>query len=242
MISADFDLKKLAADIARVSNDFGEMNQTGIARWGVSACRRLTIETQVWGDGEKAKEKQKLAMLADANRVVAIASNAKEAKLFNSGVNGKRKVLKTPAEVNAWIESRRKGSKKRTFKILGKNKAITTRRTFDSAMGQRFKRIWKGKGGWIGAGQGIAKFQKAGSRLNIGKNFAGAAHKWKAGGRASMRKSTWDPAGTIENLYEHVATSYVLSKGALDKAIKDGGENTVKWYEKAMQGRLNKRK
>jgi len=92
------------------------------------------------------------------------------------------------------------------------------------------------------AGQLIGRFQRAGSRLTIGKNISSYSHKHKSGGTASMRRNTWNPEGSITNLFEHAGFSRVLKPSAMQKAITDGGRNTITWYERAMQGRLNRRR
>lgn len=240
MITAQIDTKALGRQIAAVARAFGEENEAAISRWGTATGRRLVIETQVFGDGKDAYEKQKKAILKDANRVIGVVKSAREAKLVNAGFTRNRKILKTPEQVNEWIENLRRGKKRRTVKIERKYKAVTTERVFNAAMKQRFRNIWKGKGGWIGAAIEISRFQKGPGRIVIGKNFAARAHKWKKGGDSRMRRSRWNPEGTMNNRYQHVSHDYVLNRNKIQKAVNDGGKNTLKYYEKRMEARLRK--
>ena len=254
MISGEVDLKALEADLTRTASAFGEANETGIARWGVSTVRRLVTTTQVWGDGSKPKKTQEASILKDANRVIFAVSKPNVVKMLETGkmrgliINGqlvkfqRHQLLKTPDEVYNWIEKNRDKGTGKTRRIRRELKCVATDRNIKAASKRRNKDIGKAKGGWIGAGLGIAKYQKSGSRITIGKNVSSYAHKWKGGGRASMKRSTWTPEGMIENLYKHVAFDRVLSKRDIDKAVLDGAKNTISWYEKAMNARLNRKK
>ena len=255
MISADVDLKELERSLVSTAAMFGEANETGIARWGVAVCRRLITVTQPWGENaKKAKEAEQKAMLKDVNRAFVVVTDPKLVRRLKAGKLGGLHVkgvfhefrphqqIKTGAGVNLFVEANRKGSKMHVPKLGPGMRCITTGAAVKSAMVVRNKRVLKGKGGWIGAGLGIAKFQKAGSRLTIGKNVGGVAHKWKAGGTAGMKKDTWNPEGTLANNFKHVSESYVLKPGDIEKAISDGAKNTITWYEKAMNGRLNRKK
>ena len=256
MIDVDIDLKELERDLLKTAAMFGEANETGIARWGVAVCRRLVTETQVFGDGKAARIKHEDAMVKDAKRVAIIVQDPKFVQRVESkrltGMRIKGKVWKfTPQQnlttaqgLNDWIELNRTSRTGRPPKkgLPEGVICVTSGRVVMSAMKQRFKRIGKAKGGWIGAGQSISKFQKAGSRLTIGKNVANFAHKHKSGGAASMKKDIWNPEGKITNNIRHASDPHVLRAGQAEKAIIDGGKNTITWYEKAMQGRLNRKR
>jgi hypothetical protein len=254
MITASVDLKKLERDIFMAAAMFGEVNETGIARWGVGVARRLIVTTQVWGDGEKAKEKQKNAMMKDVNRAFVVVENPelvkrlKKKKLGGLHVKGvfypfrPYQQIQTGDGVNLFIEANRKDPHKRVARLGPGMKCVTTAAAVKSAMVKRKNRIGKAKGGWVGAGQAIGAFQKRGSRLTIGKNFASYTHRHKSGGTASMRQDIWNPEGKMVNNVNYVSDSYVLESSDMQKAIIDGGRNTIKWYENALNGRLKKLK
>jgi hypothetical protein len=256
MISADVDMKELASSLGWVAAQFGECNETGIARWGVATDRMLVKETQVWGDGKQAKTTHENAMIRDAKRVAIVIQDPKltrrvmKKSLTGFFAKGKKwtftpqQNLTTAKGLNDWIDLNRSKKSGRPPKAGLKNgvMCITTGKVVMSAMRDRFKRIGKAKGGWIGAGQAIGAHQKTGSRITIGKNVAGYAHKWKSGGTASMKRDTWSPEGTMVNHVKHSADPHVLRPGQMDKAVKDAGRNTITWYEKTLNGRLNRKR
>jgi hypothetical protein len=214
MISADVDMKELTNSLAWAAAQFGECNETGIARWGVATDRMLIKETQVWGDNTKAKKTHEEAMNRDAKRVAIVVKNPNLTKRVMAksltGLSIKKKQWKfspqqnltTPKGLNDWIDLNRSKKSGRPPKAGLKEgvMCITTEKVLKSSMRERFKRIGKAKGGWIGAGQAIGAHQKTGSRITIGKNVAGYAHKWKSGGSASMKRDVWSPEGTMINL------------------------------------------
>lgn len=256
MISADVDMKELTDSLAWAAAQFGECNETGIARWGVATDRRLIKETQVWGDGKQAKTAHENAMIRDVRRVAFIIQDPKLAarvskkRLGGLSIKGEtwkftpQQNITTGKGLNDWIDLNRSKKSGRPPKAGLKNgkMCVTTGKVVVSAMAQRFKRIGKAKGGWVGAGQAIGSHQKTGSRITIGKNVAGYAHKWKSGGSASMKRDVWSPEGTMINHVKHASDPHVLRPGQIESAIKDAARNTITWYEKTLNGRLNRKR
>lgn len=253
MISANIDLRQLEKSIQKAGKDFGDTNEAAIARWGVATCRRLIGSTQVQGDGTEPKKIQQQTILKDANRVIFAVSKPKVVRMLETGkmrgliIDGvlikfqRHQLLMSPEAVYAWIEKNRDKKTGKTKRMKRQLKGVATERNIQSACRKRNKDIGKAKGGWIGAGQEIGKFQKGGSRITIGKNVSSYAHKWKTGGRARMKRSQWTPEGAIINTFSHVGFQRVLRNADIDKAIRDGGKNTITWYEKAMEAKLKKR-
>jgi len=256
MISAHVDMKELTDSLTWAAAQFGECNEAGIARWGVATCRRIIKETQVWGDGKEAKATHENAMIRDVKRVAVVVQDPKLARrvtrknLTGLSIRGEQwkftpqQNLTTAKGLNDWIDLHRSKKSGRPPKSGLKNgrKAVTTGKVVMSAMNQRFKRIGKAKGGWIGAGQAIGAHQKKGSRITIGKSVAGYAHKWKSGGSSSMKRDVWSPEGTMVNHVKHADDPHVLRPGQAEKAVADAARNTITWYEKTLQGRLNRKK
>jgi len=256
MISATVDMKELAESLAWASAQFGECNEAGIARWGVATGRRIIKETQVWGDTSKARQVHENAMVRDVKRVAFVVQDPKLARrVMRKNLTGlviksekwrftPQQNLTTAKGLNDWIDLHRSKKSGRPLRVgLGNGKmAVTTGRVVMSAMNQRFKRIGKAKGGWIGAGQAIGSHQRKGSRITIGKNVAGYAHKFKSHGSASMKRDVWSPEGTMVNSVRWADDPHVLKPGQAEKAIADAARNTITWYEKTLQGRLNRRK
>jgi len=254
MISSQINERELARQINRLAADFGENNEAAIARWGVATCRRLIIANQSWGDGKDAKKKQENAILKDANRAVysisrnnSIVRKIKQRSLTGLVINGEQATftpdrnLTTPEEVNAFIQSQR-NTKGRVKRLNSQSKGIAPATVFNAAVKIRQKRAGVAKGGWIGAGIEIGKKQRTGSRITIGKNVAGYAHKYKSGGNATMRRSVWQPEGAVINNVPYVSTEHVLKASDSQKAINDGGRLTIKWYERAMESRMRRRR
>lgn len=256
MISAHVDMKELASSLAWAAAQFGECNEAGIARWGVATGRRIIKETQVWGDGKQAKITHENAMVRDVKRVAIVVQDPKlQRRVMRKNLTGlvirsekwkftPQQNLTTAKGLNDWIDLHRSKKSGRPPKGGLKNgrMAITTGAVVMKAMNQRFKRIGKAKGGWIGAGQAIGAHQRKGSRITIGKNVAGYAHKFKSGGSASMKRDIWSPEGTMVNSIRWASDPHVLRPGQAEKAVEDAAKNTITWYEKTLQGRLSRKK
>jgi hypothetical protein len=250
MIKGEVDLYELERSLKKTADAFGDSNQTAIARWGVATCRRLVKETQAWGDNSKAKKKQENAILKDANRAIYAVSKPIVVKHLQSGkmsglvINGEliifrpNQLLKTAQDVNDWIDMHRTSRKGRVPNMNNNLKGIAAESTLRAALRERNKRAGKAKGAWIGAAQDIAKGQKEGSRITIGKNVASYAHKFSGGGSARITKSSWSPVGILTNNVPYVSNPHVLKKSAMQEALQDGAEKTLKWYKKAMNAKL----
>ena len=255
MISPSIDTKELGKSLARMSADFGESNEAAIARWGVATCRRLIVTTQAWGDGSKAKKTQEGAIMKDANRAVySISRNNKLVRRIKQrAVTGlviggelalfsPRRNLTTVQEVNDFIDINRTTRTGRVARLNSQSKGIAPATVFNAAVKIRKKRAGVAKGGWIGAGISIGKKQRKGSRITIGKNIANYAHKFKSGGTSRMTRSVWHPSGDIINNVSYVSSEHVLRSSDSKQAINDGGKMTIKWYEKAIESKLKRRK
>ena len=255
MISAKVDTRELGKQLNRLGADFGDTNEAAIARWGVATCRRLVTTTQAWGSGKDAKKKQHGAILKDANRAIySISRNNKLVRRIKQrAVTGlviggelalftPRRNLITPEEVNDFIDINRTTRKGRVPHLNSQSKGIAPATVVNAALRTRYKRAGIAKGGWIGAGISIGKNQRKGARITIGKNVASYAHKYKGGGTSRMKRSIWHPAGDIINNVSHVSNEHVLKRSDSKKAIMDGGKNTIKWYEKAIESKMKRRR
>jgi len=70
VIKAEFDMQKLESSLKKASKAFGDTTTQAVARWSVQTGRELAAETQAWGKGKAAKDKQGFAIEADARRVI----------------------------------------------------------------------------------------------------------------------------------------------------------------------------
>jgi hypothetical protein len=253
MIKTDIDTKGLERQIMSMAKDFGESNESAICRWGVATCRSLVKGTQAWGDDTEAKKKQEESIKKDANRAIYSVSKGTyvngvaSGKLSGLVINGQLvtftpdRILKTPEEINAFIDRKQTSKRNRVPTMKRNERGITSSAAMTRALRIRYKNSGKAKGAWIGAGLAIGAKQRKGSRLTIGKNVAGYAHKFKGGGTAQLIASQWNPIGKITNNIPYVSTDYVLKKSDATDAINTGGRMTVKWYESAMAAKLKRK-
>jgi hypothetical protein len=254
MIAAQIDTKGLERQLMSMAKDFGESNEAAVCRWGVATCRALVKGTQAWGDGTEAKKKQEESIKKDANRAVYSVSKAAyvngvlSGKLSGLVINGELvtftpdRILKTPDEINAFIDRKQTSKRNRVPTMKRNEKGIASSAVLTRALRIRFKNSGSAKGAWIGAGQTIASKQRKGARITIGKNVAGYAHKFKGGGTAQLTRSEWNPIGKITNNIPYVSTDYVLKKSDAIDAINQGGRMTIKWYQSAMAARLKRKR
>lgn len=233
----------------RFAKDFGETSSQAVVRWSVQTCRELAVETQAWGkQAKKTKDAQRGAMIADAYNVLLVAERAIPRNKSYQCINtkgifyaSKSKFLESASEVNNWIELNSTRRSARTAKLHPKDRKVCTRKTFDKAMRARLKRAGIAKGGWLGAGQDIAKAQTGQGKINIGKNFLGYAQKHSAFGDSKKPRDGFTPAAFVTNKASHISKDYVLKRSAYDKALKFGMKATLRWYAKAVRS-LDKKK
>ena len=253
MIQANIDTKAIERQIMSIAKDFGDSNESAICRWGVSVCRDLVKRTQAWGDGTEAKKKQESAIRKDANRAVysvtkqTYVNGVASGKLSGLVINGELirftpdRILKNAQEVVDFIDLNRTNRKNRVPTMKRNMKAIASAANVNKAVAIKTKRAGAAKGAWVGAGLAIGAKQRKGSRITIGKNVAGYAHKFKSGGTAQLKRSQWNPIGKITNNIPYVSTDYVLKKSDAIDAINTGGRMTLKWYESAIAAKLKRK-
>ena len=105
----------------------------------------------------------------------------------------------------------------------------------------RYKRAGMAKGGWVGAGQEIAKAQKGASQDRIGVNFLKYAQKHSHFGSAVAPQSGFSPRSKLTNKVGHSGERHVLARGAFDKASAWGLRKTIRWYKEALKA-IDKKK
>jgi hypothetical protein len=103
----------------------------------------------------------------------------------------------------------------------------------------RFKKAGMAKGGWLGAGQTIARAQTGQGRINIGRNFLGYAQKHERFGTAKKPLNPFKPTTELRNAVRHTASPDVVSPVAKQKATAWGLTKTIQWYRKAAKNALD---
>lgn len=261
MIKGKIDMRKLERSLKRLAKDMGETNAQAICRWGVQTAREMAVETQVWGksarDSQKIdgkgvgpKLKQVGAIIGDAYNVLLVVDSLYKSRAkpgFYSKNKGEfryfepyRVLLNTDA-VNRWIENNQTTRKSRTRKLPWIKKKVCDKKSFNKVIRERSKAAGMAKGGWLGVGMEIAKYQRGANKINIGKNFLSYAQKHSRFGKATKPREGWNPSSRLTNSVRHSGTSYVLASGATDKAIAFGLRKTVSWYRAALKA-IDKKK
>jgi hypothetical protein len=231
VVRADVDIPKLMRSLKAGAKAFGESSQQALVRWSIQTCRELAVETQAWGRS-KTKGKQEGAMFGDALNVIAVRSSGQRMT--------KSRALHTAAEVNEWIEINRTRRRGRTAKLSRFEKKDVSEKVFRSAMRERYKRAGMAKGGWIGAGQVIARRQTGQERINIGRNFLGYTHKHSANGSARLSLNPFKPLSFLTNKASHVSSSHVLRPMAYQQSAIKALRPTINWYRKSLRNKLGK--
>ena len=235
-------MPKLERTLRHFSKDFGETSAQAVVRWSVQTCRELSFETQVWGK-TKTKKKQVDAIIGDAYNVILVAKTATKTRKGYRCTNSvgifyasSRKFMRDAKTVNDWIELNRTRRRARTAKLHASEKKVCTRRVFNQAIKIRSKRAGMAKGGWLGAGQDIARAQTGQGKINIGKNYLGYAQKAGSSfGSSRKPQSGFTPAAFVTNRVSHVSSSHVMKRGAYDKALGFGLRKTLSWYRNAIK-------
>lgn len=233
MISAKIDRGKLERSLRRYAKEMGDTHAQAVARWGVQTCRELAFETQPWGKSG-TKKKQESTVWQDARNVIVTVD-----RLPRSQRNSK--VIRDAGGVVDWMDQNR-GKGKRTKHLPIHERHITTEKILKKAVREIMKRAGIAKGGFLGAGQDIARAQKGSRRINIGKNYLSYAQKHSRYGDAVRPVPGWRTRATLRNRARHSGESYVLKPAAILSATNHGLRKTVQWYRKAVRAQNRKQK
>jgi len=226
-MKATFDMPKLERSLRHFAKDFGDSSAQAVTRWGVQVCRELAIDTQPFG--KSVRKKQELAIVADAYRVVFTYPAA----LTRSQKKSER-ALNSAESVISWMDQNR-GKNNRTRNLPKGDRKICSLTTLRKAIRIRMKKAGMAKGGWLGAGQEIARAQTGSAKITIGKNFISYAQKQTSFGDATKPTPGMNPIATLRNKSSHSSDDYVLKRGQIDRAIGFGLKKTLTWYRQAIK-------
>lgn len=241
-------MAKLEKSLKRASKAFGDTTTQAVARWSVQVGRELAVSTQAYGKAG-AKKQQQFAIEADARNVVwpVTILGPSRGSSIRFEYNGKRqgwpasRFLKDAKAVNEWIEMHRTRRRARTSKLPFHELAICDHRVFKEVMKIRFARAGMAKGGWLGAANKAATFQKGAARINIGKNFLNYAQKHSSNGSAKLNPGAgFRPVAKLINKARHVSSPYVLAPAEIDKAMGWGLKKTLTWYRRATKEAIDR--
>lgn len=233
MIRADFDMIRLQSSLRRASRNFGETTKQAVVRWGVQTAREMAVETQVWGK-TKTKQKQEEAIFAGALGVLQIIERPRRSRTPRS------RELVSPDEINSWIDENR-NEKGRTRNLPIHQKKEVTEANLKKALRIRNQLAGMAKGGFLGAGQEIARAQTGTNRISIGRNFLGYAQKHARFGSATRPTDASRPMVSLINTVRHTSDNDVVAPTAERKAVSFGLTKTLQWYRKAARDSLDRR-
>jgi hypothetical protein len=224
---ATFDMPKLERSLKRFASDFGDTSAQAVIRWSVQVCRELAVDTQPFG--KSVRKKQELAIVADAYRVLFTYPRA-----LTSAQKRSERSLNSAQAVNSWMDANR-GKNNRTRNLGKGDRKICSLATLRKAIRIRMKVAGAAKGGFLGAGQDIARAQTGGNRITIGKNFVSYAQKQTRFGDATKPQNGFNPVATLRNNASHSSKDYVLKRSRIDSAVGFGLKKTLTWYRAAIR-------
>lgn len=225
-VDAKFDMAELTSSLLRFGKKFGETTNQAICRWSVQTCREMAFQTQIWGRSQTQK-KQHAAIWQDVWNVVYRVQNIPRGSKSD-------KFLHSADEILQWMKDN-PGKGKRTKWLPIEQRKASTMPIIRKAIKMKLYMSGMAKGGWIGAGNDIARHQKGTHREKIGKNFLGYAQKHARFGSAKKPSRRMKPYALISNRVGHTVLPYVLSNSADKKAIRMGLKNTLKYYKRAIR-------
>lgn len=227
-VNATINQRKLEKSIRRYAKQFGESSAQAVTRWSVQTCRELAKYTQPFGKNTA----QRKPIWKDALNCVIPLKGRQPRGLF---------ALKTPQEIIDWIDVNRIRRGRRVPKLPVNQRKKCSMDNLKRAIEIKSKQLGMAKGGWIGAGQQIARNQIGTNRINIRSNFISYAHKFANLGTATPPTNGFKPVATTTNKARHGSTNYVLRMSQIKRAIADGRKNTLKFYKNVLNKINNKK-
>jgi hypothetical protein len=243
VVSGKFDMPKLERSLKRYAKNFGDTTAQAVIRWSIQTCRELALETQVWGM-RGTRDKQIGAITADAFNVLLVVDSlapTRGGKTMRATNQGRSynvqvgRILMDESAVNDWIEINRTRRRARTAKLPIEERRVCSAATFKKAMKTRAVAAGMAKGGWIGAGNDIARAQQGQGKMTIGVNFLKYSQKHSHFGTSTAPQSGWSPKSKLTNRVRHTADRHVMSGNAFDKAHKFGLKKTINWYRQSLK-------
>jgi len=257
MIDAKLDTRKLARSIKGWAKDFGETNETALAKLSAETCRQLAAKTQPWGTGIKARKKIEGAIAKDVRKSVRtvpndyfndlLAQRKRSVKWRNQWVTIKvSDLLMSETTLNNHVESMRtaKRGKVDSRQISPNNLKVAAEDVAGRTIAKRIQKAGIAKGAWVLAGRELTEMVRRGpataaamKRQGIGKRYMNWAQKAARAsgtrGFATPIKNLWRPQMKVSNRARHTASPRILSKGEINKAILASFRKLKRNYEQA---------
>jgi hypothetical protein len=227
MVKVQIDEAQLLRSLKRAAKVFGDDSAQATIRWGVSTARELAKSTQAFGDGGKPEKMQRGAILKDMRNTLTVTT--------------RKGAEDNPKRVFEFMDGQHGRNTKRTKKMPPDMKLRITKEAFAAVIREKMKRAGMAKGGWIGAGNELARHQTGSGKFTIGAGFIRYAQKHSAFGKARAARSGFHPQSIITNSVRHSAWRRVMTDRRANSAIWWGLKKTIKWYEKAATKSLSKK-
>lgn len=230
---------KLRKSFDQWSKAFGDSNVQAVSRLAVSMAIQTAILVTPRGKSKK-QIVENIATGANAN-IVGLAASAfskiakskRPAFKFGSAWStlDQSQILRSVEEVNAFIEANRGKQHGRVKKLPPARRAICKSSDLKKVITLRKKLAGKAKGSFLGAGVKAATWQRGGNRLSVGKNQMAWAQKHADLGRATLKKSMFNPEARIISLAGHTRSKRILPPDIIPEASKRAWKNVLKFYQ-----------
>jgi hypothetical protein len=243
MIKGKFDMPKLERSLKRYAKDFGDTTAQAVIRWSIQTCRELALQTQAFG-GKGTRKKQMNSIEKGIRACVIVVDSLSKAKnrpgWYSNNLGQFQywrddQVLKSVDDVSRWVEDHRTGKHARVPRIPKQERKVCSAKIAKKTLNKRAESAGKAKGGWIGAGNDIARAQQGSGKMGVGVGFLKYAQKHSHYGSSTAPQSGWSPKSKLTNSIPYTASRHVMSGKAFDEAHKYGLSKTITWYKKTLK-------
>ena len=250
LLKVEFNDAQMARKLKKLAKAYGDNQEQAVKRWGVQTCRDLAKYTQIFVSKPKF---HKDTLFKEALKVIyAHEGSSKSSKTGRSvtfTMQGKRRsastgdYLRSVPDVLSWIEQNRTGKHRRTVKLPPSRRKYCGITRLRKAINQKYKRTaGMAKDGWLDAGEQISKGQKGSSPNKIGASLMKFARKPAKLGYAREGSRMMKSFGELTNKLPYSSSKHVLSTANKKLAVRDGMNNTLKWYKRAIKAENKKKK
>jgi hypothetical protein len=240
----------MVRQIKKLAKAYGDSQDQAVKRWGVQTCRDLAKYTQIFGNS--ATQSKKTLYKEALNVIYAHDGAAKPSKTGRSMTfkNQGRKMsvsskdyLRSESEVWRWIDQNRTAKHRHTRKLHNKQKKVCSLKVFKSTINLRHKMLsGRAKDGWLDAGEHIGRGQKGSGQVVIAANLMKFARKREALGSSVEGSRMFKSFGILKNHVSYSSKGRSLSNSQKRKALRDGMDNTYKWYKRVIAAENKKKK
>ncbi len=250
LLNIDFDEASMIRKLKKLGKKYGDTQDQAVKRWGVQTCRELAKYQQPFF--AKNKKQYRDILFKDAYKVLlAHEGGARTTKKGNRKIshNGKivyiqnERYLDSEMEIHRWIETNRTLKNKSTTDLPNHKRKWCSQAKLNKVIKLKMdSTAGLSKDGWLDAGDHIARGQKGPRQAKIGKGYLKWARKPLKVGTSKQGRRAMNSFGELVNKVTYAGKSDLLSMSNKRKAIRDGAQKTIKFYEFAIRAENKKRK